>query len=108
VQLLQNLISNALKYRRAIAPRIHIGVEDKVDHWQFSVSDNGEGIDPKQFNRVFQIFQRLHAEHEQPGAGIGLSICKRIVERHGGRIWIESAPGEGTTFRWTIPKPHAA
>lgn len=108
VQLLQNLISNALKYRRAVAPRIQIGVEDKGDHWQFSVSDNGEGIDPKQYERVFQIFQRLHAENERPGAGIGLSICKRIVERHGGHIWIESTPGEGSIFRWTIPKQHAA
>lgn len=104
VQLLQNLISNALKYRRHVAPRIHIGVEDKTREWQFSVRDNGEGIDPKQFDRIFQIFQRLYAEDERPGAGIGLSICKRIVERHGGRIWVDSTLGEGSVFYFTIPK----
>jgi light-regulated signal transduction histidine kinase (bacteriophytochrome) len=104
MQLFQNLIDNALKYRHQQAPRIHIGVEDAGTMWQFSVRDNGEGIDPKQFERIFQIFHRLHTEEERPGAGIGLSICKRIVERHGGRIWVDSKPGAGSVFYFTIPK----
>jgi light-regulated signal transduction histidine kinase (bacteriophytochrome) len=104
MQLLQNLVDNALKYRHQSAPRIHVGAEDLGHEWQISVKDNGLGIDPKQFDRIFQIFHRLHAETDRPGAGIGLSVCKRIVERHGGRIWVDSQPGAGSTFYFTLPK----
>jgi PAS domain S-box-containing protein len=104
MQLLQNLVDNALKYRQQSAPRIHVGAEDLGNEWQFSVKDNGLGIDPKQFDRIFQIFHRLHAETDRPGAGIGLSVCKRIVERHGGRIWVDSQLGAGSTFYFTLPK----
>ncbi|MGE3776420.1 MAG: ATP-binding protein, partial [Pirellulaceae bacterium] len=108
LQLLQNLIDNALKYRQPSAPRIHVGAERLTDAWQFSVRDNGEGIDPRQVDRIFQIFHRLHADARHPGAGIGLSICKRIAEHHGGRIWADSHPGEGSIFRFTIADRHPA
>lgn len=104
MQLLQNLINNALTYRRDIEPRIHIGVEDDGTHWTFSVRDNGEGIDPRDFERIFQLFQRLTTEDRRPGTGIGLSICQRIVQRHGGQIRVESKKGEGSTFLFTLPK----
>jgi PAS domain S-box-containing protein len=102
-QLFQNLIGNAIKFRGPQAPVIT--VEARPDHgqWQFAVRDNGIGIDPAQHERVFQIFQRLHTREKYAGTGIGLSICQRIVQRHGGRIWIESTPGEGTTFYFTLP-----
>ena len=108
-QLLQNLLSNALKFRGADPIRIHVGAVRREDEWEFSVSDNGIGIEPQFFDRIFGIFQRLHSRNELPGTGIGLAVCKKIVERHAGRIWLESKPGRGSTFYFTIPdkKPAA-
>jgi len=101
-QLLQNLIDNAIKFRGEEPPRAHVSAEQKGDEWVFSVRDNGIGVDPQYFKRVFIIFQRLQRQ-DYPGTGIGLSIAKSIVERHGGRIWLESQPGEGSTVNFTIP-----
>ncbi len=102
-QLFQNLIGNAIKFRTAGRPcKVHVGVQTKSGRLQFSVEDNGLGIDLKHQERVFAIFQRLHTRDEYPGTGIGLAICKKIVERHGGKIWLESNPGEGTTFFFTL------
>ena len=104
VQVFQNLIGNALKFVGESAPVVTISAERLEGAWVFAVQDNGIGIDASYHARIFDIFQRLHSRAEYPGTGIGLAICKRIIERHGGRIWVESAPGQGSVFKWTVPE----
>lgn len=106
-RLFQNLLSNAVKFRTEAAPDIRVAAVDRGQEWLVSVSDNGIGIDPKYSERIFAAFQRLHGQSEYPGSGIGLTLCKRIVERHGGRIWVESAPGRGATFFFSLRKAAA-
>jgi len=103
VRLFQNLIGNALKFCKTERPMVRIQAEPRGGDWVFSVADNGIGIDAQYKDRIFMIFQRLHQQSEYPGTGIGLAVCKRIVERNGGRIWLESEPGKGTTFFFTLP-----
>ncbi|HMK49566.1 MAG TPA: ATP-binding protein, partial [Thermodesulfovibrionales bacterium] len=103
IRLFQNLVENAIKFRSEKPPEIHISVRLKDSKWEFAVQDNGIGIDPQYHKQIFDIFKRLHGKSEYPGTGMALGICKRIVERMGGEIWIESEPGRGSTFCFTIP-----
>jgi light-regulated signal transduction histidine kinase (bacteriophytochrome) len=102
-QLLQNLVGNAIKFHGAEPPQVHMRAERSSGCWMFTVKDNGIGIEPQYYERIFQVFQRLHTMSEYSGTGIGLAVCKKIVERHGGRIWVESEPGKGTSFLFTLP-----
>ena len=104
LQVFQNLISNAIKFHRKEPPQVHVSARLDSQHWVFSIRDNGIGIDPKDFERVFVIFQRLHAKDEFGGTGIGLAICKKIVKQYGGKIWVESEIGKGSTFYFSIPE----
>ena len=101
--MFQNLLNNALTYSRDGPPRVHVSADRRRGKWVLSVRDEGIGIDPADQDRVFNVFDRLHSREEYEGAGIGLALCERIVERHGGRIWVESEPGEGSTFSFTLP-----
>jgi len=103
IQLFQNLVANAIKFRSQESLQIQVSAERRGPEWVFAIKDNGIGIAPEQQERIFSIFQRLHHRSEYPGTGIGLALCKKIVERHGGRIWVESQPGEGSTFYFSIP-----
>ena len=102
-QLFQNLIGNALKFCRDRKPKIHIGVEETSRGFKFSVRDNGIGIKPEHLQKIFNVFQRLNSREEFPGTGVGLSICQKVVNRHGGRIWVESEVGKGSTFYFDLP-----
>lgn len=104
LQLFQNLVGNALKFHGQQPPRVHVSARDLGKEWRFSVEDNGIGLEPRFAERIFVIFQRLHTREEYPGTGIGLALCKRIVERRGGHIWVESVPGAGAKFFFTVPK----
>ncbi len=104
-QLFQNLLDNAIEYSGDDPPRVHVSAEqaNNGDEWVISVSDEGIGIDPEQADRVFEVFRSLHSQDEYDGTGIGLALCERIIERHGGDIWVESEHGEGATFSFTLP-----
>nr|MDE2718110.1 ATP-binding protein [Chloroflexota bacterium] len=102
-QLFQNIIGNALKFRSESRPRVELGATREGEYWTFSIRDNGVGFDQRYAERIFGVFKRLHRNAEIPGTGIGLAICQRIIDRHGGRIWAESKLGEGSSFYFTLP-----
>src|SRR5271165_486763 len=104
LQLFQNLIGNAIKFRRAERPAIQVIAREEASAWIFSVTDNGIGIAEEYMETIFMIFKRLHTRDEYPGNGLGLAICKKILEQHGGRIWAESTLGKGSTFKFALPK----
>ncbi|MDB6037245.1 MAG: multi-sensor signal transduction histidine kinase, partial [Verrucomicrobiales bacterium] len=104
VQLLQNLIGNGLKYRSEKTPHVHVSAQCGGHEWTISISDNGMGIAPRHYERIFEIFKRLHNQQEYPGTGIGLAVCRRVVNRHAGKIWVESRSDQGSTFNFTIPE----
>jgi light-regulated signal transduction histidine kinase (bacteriophytochrome) len=111
IQLMQNLIGNAIKFRRPDnAPRVTVSAapDPATKMWHFTLADNGIGIDPEHHERIFVIFQRLHTREHYQGTGIGLAVCRKIVERHEGKIWVESREGEGSTFHFTLPEKHEA
>jgi len=103
-RLFQNLLVNSIRYRSDAPPEIHIAAEARDNEWWFSVKDNGIGIEPQYAEKVFGIFKCLHPRDQYPGSGMGLAICRKIVSRHEGRIWVESELGQGATFRFTLPK----
>ena len=103
IQVFQNLIINGIKFHSEEAPKIHISAGRNAREWIFLVQDNGIGIDPQYSEKIFEVFKRLHKKEEYPGTGIGLAICKKIIERHGGHIWVESELGKGSTFYFTLP-----
>jgi light-regulated signal transduction histidine kinase (bacteriophytochrome) len=102
-QVFQNLLSNALKYRKEDPPEIHVSATHEGAAWRFSIRDNGIGIDPAYKEKIFGVFKRLHRDQNYKGTGIGLAICQRVVESYGGRIWVESSAGNGATFYFTAP-----
>ena len=104
VLLFQNLIGNALKFRSESPPQVHVGARREEGRWVIWVRDNGIGIDSQYFERIFQVFQRLHTREKYPGSGVGLSLCRRVVERHGGQIWVESDVGRGAAFYFSLPR----
>ncbi len=109
VQVMQNLIGNAIKFHREeVPPIVHISAMQEGNEWIFSVNDNGIGMDPELFGRLFNLFQRLHPPDKYPGTGVGLAVTKKIVQRHGGRIWVESEPDKGSTFYFSIPDVNGA
>jgi chemotaxis family two-component system sensor kinase Cph1 len=107
-QLFQNLISNAIKYSGERRPEVHVSVVERDDHWEFAVKDNGIGIHPRHQHKIFEMFARLTSETKVSGTGIGLALCRKVVERLGGAIWVASTEGEGSTFYFSLPRPRAA
>ena len=104
LELFQNLVENGMKYNRSEAKTVDVKVHDKGQYWQFDVTDNGIGFEEKYADQIFKIFKRLHSDNEFQGTGIGLAVCQKAIEKHGGRIWANSVPGQGSTFHFTLPK----